>query len=300
MKDKNRHISDPDLNEIWEKTGHLERDSVVTPEETERALGRINRRIGPDKGRANNPSSREAIWLRTRYLIAAIALIVFAAAWLFTPKTVSVPYGEFSTVNLPDGSTVQLNSGSTLTYHRIFTFSGREVSLNGEGYFEVQPGDSPFRVEANGTTTEVLGTTFNIRSWSSDPDRKTVISVTSGLIEFFPSSLSDNRVQLKPGTASSWAPGLETPADPDPVSINDITGWLDNRMVFRDQPLQVVFNEIERRYNIEIDVEVESAASETITAFYNEPRTAEAILKDIGMVKGYRLSETSTGFRIFK
>lgn len=69
-------------------------------------------------------------------------------------------------MRLPDGSTVLLNEGSELSYSTSFGKQAREVTLTGEGYFDVQHNLSkPFKVLTGNVTTTVLGTAFNIKAY---------------------------------------------------------------------------------------------------------------------------------------
>lgn len=91
---------------------------------------------------------------------ASIALVI---ATVFLLRDTSVQYstgiGEQLVVNLPDGSTVQMNAMSKLTYQK--TDGQRQVALNGEAFFEVQSG-IPFIVKSPVGSVEVLGTSFNV------------------------------------------------------------------------------------------------------------------------------------------
>ena len=70
------------------------------------------------------------------------------------------------TVILPDGSIAQLNGSSTLKYHPYWWNISRNISLEGEAFFEVAKG-SKFSVESKNGTTSVLGTSFNIYARSN-------------------------------------------------------------------------------------------------------------------------------------
>lgn len=85
-------------------------------------------------------------------------------------------------VRLPDGSTVLLNVGSELRSSASFGETAREVSLMGEGYFDVQHDPSkPFRVLTGKVTTTVLGTAFNIKAYPGQPEIK--VTVTRGKVQ---------------------------------------------------------------------------------------------------------------------
>ncbi len=307
MDDKNRfplnrpapEIND-ELNEIWEMTGSARGVPPLEDAEVERTLQKVNNRIDQVENTGKQKPLYVHIREKSRYLVAAVALIVVGAYFLFLPVTVSVPPGEIASIELPDGSEAELNSGTVLKYSRLFGVTHRNLSLNGEAFFSVQPSGAPFKVEANSTIAEVTGTRFNIRSWRDDPFRQTTITVTEGSVEFYTVQSAGQKIRLTPGNLSLWNSQMDSPSEPNPVSVDDITGWRNNRLVFLDQPLAVILNELERRFNIQIDLEIPGAEQETLTAYYTNPGNAQTVLEDISTVKGFRYSKTSSGYRIFK
>lgn len=300
--DKNRFLADEELRQVWDHAGTVHTKPEMTGSEIDKALTDVHKRLGWN---INTPKQKTGhlsnkIGLYSRYAVAALALIVFGIYFLLMPQTMSVPYGEISTIELSDGSSVTMNSGSTLSYNRFFGWTHRSASLNGEAYFSVQAGDEPFRVEANGTVIEVTGTEFNIRSWQDDPGSETRVAVTEGEVRFYTIKQANEAVQLLPGTMSRWNTKMRTPSSPHKVAENDIAGWRTQRLIFQEQPLIAIFNELERRYDVRIDFEIPEADYETLTAYYSEPQSVEAILEDISMVKDFRYAETANGFRVFK
>ena len=94
-----------------------------------------------------------------------------------------VKFTDTQLVRLPDGSTVLLNQGSELSYNPAdFGIKNREVRLSGEGFFDVQhDAAKPFRVKTGKILTTVLGTAFNIRSFSNESEIK--VTVTRGKVK---------------------------------------------------------------------------------------------------------------------
>jgi ferric-dicitrate binding protein FerR (iron transport regulator) len=91
-------------------------------------------------------------------------------------------YGQKLTVSLPDGSIVKLNAGSSISYPAEFSGNKREVRFSGEGFFEVAKDSSkPFIIESDGIFTKVLGTSFNLRSYSNEG--KINVAVVTGKVE---------------------------------------------------------------------------------------------------------------------
>ena len=85
-------------------------------------------------------------------------------------------------IRLPDGSTVLLNEGSKLEYPDNFNTAAREVTLSGEGYFDIQHDASrPFIVHTGKINTTVLGTAFNIKAYPAQ--REVTVTVTRGKVK---------------------------------------------------------------------------------------------------------------------
>ena len=108
---------------------------------------------------------------------AAILLIAFFVSHNFfqdnkliskmAMQNVYVPAGQRSQVTLGDGTKVWLNANSTLEFPNQFYGSTREVSLDGEGYFEVTTNKAkPFIVKTEKYNIKVWGTKFNLMAYA--------------------------------------------------------------------------------------------------------------------------------------
>lgn len=269
---------------------------IVSPEETERDLEDVHIRLG-----FTGRSDRIAGYIRSygRYVAAAVALIVAGAAFLMLPQSVEISRGEMAVVSLPDGSQVELNSGSVIQFNRLFGVTNRNISLNGEGYFEVVTGEMPFEVTSNETITEVLGTSFNIRSWSDHPQNETIVAVKEGVVRFYPVTNIANAVRLNEADESRWQAGFESPAPPASTDLERITGWREQKFIFYEESLQQIFREVERRFDLEIDLENRAVANETLTGYYGDVANPESLLDDICTVAGLNYSKTANGYRVY-
>ena len=152
--------SDTEAQELWSLAGQMPRVPALSKADADRDLDDLFARLGIE-----TESKKSSNTFRLSWLIAATVLLIAGAGYLFTPTEVHVPYGETITHSFPDGSTVELNSGSTIHYSKLFGKTHRELSLHGEGYFTVAKQDQPFKIKTGDVTTEVLGTVFNLRSW---------------------------------------------------------------------------------------------------------------------------------------
>jgi transmembrane sensor len=293
---------------VWEESGaDLEKyrqklRQRIKP--VDEALSEVHSRLGfpstepgliPDSGK--NPTSVSGLkWV----LAAAVILVVLGAGYLLTPRIYIVSHGEMAEIELNDGSAIEMNSGTRIRHNRFFGRSNRTLHLEGEAYFTIRSGDKPFIINANGSTVEVTGTRLNIRSWSSDPGSETSVTVTEGEVYFYPEKSPDKRVVLSPGKMSSWNNNMIEPADPVSVSADRILGWRNNLLHFDDKPLAVILNELERRFDVRIDLEAQEMRYETLTTYYTEQRNLETVLNDISLVKGLRYAKTANGYRIYR
>ncbi|SMO58690.1 FecR family protein [Fodinibius sediminis] len=291
------------MKEIWELSADAGPPAPHSSEqEVESALLEVHGRIrtgGRPLKRAGQ--GKKNGWTKVRWwLAAAVVLLVFGAGLLLKSQTISVPRGELATVTLPDGSTVELNSGSQLWYSRLFGYTNRTVHLDGEAFFEVKEGGSPFIVSTQQSVVRVTGTQFNIRSWSLEPSRTTEVTVTEGRVRFYPEDLPEHSVMLREGEFSSWSENMKQPLAPRSVSVDNRLGWRKQKLMFNEQPLVVIFQELERRFDVDIELTAPHMAGETLSAFYARPKHVETVLKDICRVKGLRYSRTANGYRVYK
>lgn len=282
------------MEEMWELAGRARRTrDELSEAEVEEALADVHQRL--DSNAAANNIPRYRWW----WAAAAVILIVFGAGILFTPKTVTAPRGEIVKATLPDGSTVTLNSGTEIEYSRLFSWTNRRVELEGEAYFSVKKGQHPFLVEANKAVVRVTGTQFNVRSWSEDQPVHTEVTVVEGTVRFYPSVQPAHFVTLQQGEQSRWMARMKEPRAPQPVDVNKTIGWRAHQLMFNEEPLRVIFNELERRFDVTIRLENRRYADEALTAFYSKPENVESVIKDICRVKGLRYAKTANGYRVY-
>jgi ferric-dicitrate binding protein FerR (iron transport regulator) len=173
-------------------------------------------------------------------------------------NTMSTPNGRQFTVVLPDGTKVWLNAASSLRYPTMFTGTERKVEVNGEAYFEVAKNASmPFRAVVNNSTViEVLGTAFNISSYSDDKEIKATL--VEGAVRVITDNNTEskiNSVVLKPGqqakiTAAENSRGALTVINN--VDIGKVIAWKNGLFNFNGVQLEDAMQQLARWYDIEI------------------------------------------------
>lgn len=188
-------------------------------------------------------------WMGYAAAAASVLLLVF---FLF-PRTESTQEllaqnGEMKAYYLPDSSMVELNAGSRLVVDMEHWLEERKVKLDGEAFFKVRKG-SRFVVETNNGMVEVLGTSFNVNTRAGGLK----VDCFTGKVQVSKASMSGAEVlrplegvRLEPGS-SKW--------DRYKVSPSRQATWRDGMFYFEESPLINVFAELERQFDIQIDLE---------------------------------------------
>ncbi|HMH21053.1 MAG TPA: FecR domain-containing protein [Puia sp.] len=173
------------LRLIWEECSGL---SFTGSVDTTSAWQGFRHRIAerPDTVTQPGPLRRRIGWMQAAaILVVTIGIGILIYTGHGTRNKVPVilhPFSgsQVSTYHLPDGSVVQLDPNSNLSYPSEFISDQRNIHLEGGAFFTVAPDPhKPFRVAVNGITVTVLGTSFRITSVSG----RTEIAVKTGSIE---------------------------------------------------------------------------------------------------------------------
>ncbi len=162
-------------------------------------------------------------------------------------NTLSTSRGQQSQVRLPDGTLVFLNAESSLTYPVSFASAAkRQVSLSGEGYFEVAKDKAhPFIVKTTRQDVEVLGTHFNVNAYPVERVVKTTLLEGSVRI----SALGAGKV-LKPDQQAVLAP--DGKIDVSQADVDVAVAWKNDQFMFDSENIQAVMRMVERWYNVEV------------------------------------------------
>ena len=269
----------------------------------------------PEKG--SNPR------LRTVLSYSAIAMFIIAAILLYLPakdltkagkaqKTqneISISPGSRSSIQLPDGSHVWINSGSKLIYGNDFSGQTREVTLEGEAYFDVKKDPAhPFIVHTSGIDIKVLGTAFNVKAYTEDPTIEATL--IHGSIEVINSSKPDGpRVMMKPhekmvfrktgaGLASEGAdlrkyevPGILIRPLAHVTQDSAIleTAWIYNKLSFEDERFEDLAIRMERWYNLKIVFQDEQVKNSKVSGSFVNETPVEA-LKELQYLVAFEFS----------
>lgn len=190
---------------------------------------------------------------KTRSLIiywsAAAIFIMFLGItgfMRFYSASLHAPAGQHVSKILPEGSTVHLNAGTTLSYHPHWWRFSRILKLDGEAYFEVEEGKQ-FLVKSAQGTTEVLGTSFNIYARNGEYR----VHCLTGQVKVETDAGKTKTLDPNQSLRVSNRGEVEYQTD---VKAENAISWTDNRFVFTSVPLTEVFKEMERQFDIRIEL----------------------------------------------
>ena len=166
-------------------------------------------------------------------------------------NTIATPKGRQFQLVLSDGTKVWLNAASSLHYPTVFTGKTRQVQITGEAYFEVAKNVTmPFQVQINDQTKiEVLGTHFNINSYSDEQTINTTL--LEGSVRVFHKG---KEALLKPGqqaqvTGSQDAAPIKVVAG---VNLERVVAWKNGVFDFQDAQLDEVMRQLSRWYDVDV------------------------------------------------
>ena len=227
-----------------------------------------------------------AAWLK----VAAVAIVTLGVSFYYfrrSPETFDestvaalVKKPAYTTLTgetyfrLPDGSTILLNAGSSLSYSDSFGVNNRKVILDGEAYFDVvhDPAHT-FTVHSGSVTTSVLGTSFNVKAY---PDQnQIVVTVVQGKVR-----VSDDDRTVATITPNQQVIVDMTTHEAEQVIVNTTSelAWKEPYIILDNMPVPSALKLVSDKYNIPIRLESEELKSCRITSVFLNNVTLDDVL----------------------
>ncbi|HEY4289073.1 MAG TPA: FecR family protein [Puia sp.] len=178
--------------------------------------------------------------------LAFTGLPVGAGAELMYNTLTTNPGNQYQLV-LPDGTRVWLNAASSIRFPASFGGKERRVEVTGEAYFEVAANASkPFFVQHDSLTVKVLGTSFNINTYSNEATVATTL--VEGAIRV---GYGSNSQVLRPGQQARTGVDGHIVIMND-VSTDEIVAWKDDLFYFRSADIESIMRQLARWYDVRI------------------------------------------------
>ncbi len=159
---------------------------------------------------------------------------------LFNPRGSKV-----QPLTLSDGTKVWLNSESSIRFPTAFAGNERNVEITGEAYFEVTKDvTKKFIVSGNGVTTEVLGTHFNVNTYTDESSIK--VTLLEGSVKVTKGASSG---LLKPGQQAQVSSGIKVITS---VNVDAVMAWKNGYFNFVNADIKEILRQAARWYNLEV------------------------------------------------
>ncbi|RLJ72955.1 FecR family protein [Pedobacter alluvionis] len=257
----------------------------------------------------NKPYS---VWLK----IAAVVAIIIAGALVYNREAIFfkktgqleltqalTKAAEVKTIVLADGSTVKMNSGSSLKYPEHFTAATRDVYLSGEAFFDVKKDPQhPFIVHTEQLAVKVLGTAFDVKAYPNDTFTETTL--IRGKVSI---SLQNNIKQtfiLKPNDKFTLAG--------DKASMSQLsyfngtgterileTAWTNHELIYKNNSFEEIAKLFERWYGIKIAFKTPELKAVRFTGHVDKETLAEA-LEVLKLIENFNYSVNGKNVYIYR
>lgn len=292
------------LNEIISGLSNIPLQKVTNKDDEERSRVAIRQAMRQQKSEEDVVNIAPATNRWRSMLWAGGVAACMALVWALWPveksgdtssmHAVATNTDSKSTIRLPDGSTVKLNTNSSLQYNEDFGINGRKITLKGEAFFDIVKNEAqPLTVQAGNVDITVKGTIFNVRAY--EEDAVVEASLIEGAIEVSEKSDPERKILLRPNEKILIGQVVPVPGQtdkksvkegilelgkirPNPTdsSINEIV-WVEDELTFYKEPFYSLAQKMERWYKITIQFETEEMKNTTFTGSFEKENITEAL-----------------------
>lgn len=272
--------------------------NMETNIDVDKAWNKVQSRIKTELTQTRSESLYPGIFRSTFMRVAAVTLLILSLGisglyirnkgLLSNKITIATNNDQKNLlVSLPDGSKIVLNRNTQLSYHTNFGKQSRNVSLNGEAFFDISRDTLiPFIIDAGNASVKVVGTSFNVITNNSDAACE--VYVKTGKVMLIDNS-GFQSVLLDPefvGTLNLDSTDKTLNKDPNYLA------WRTDKLIYTGQKLDVVFHDLKRVYNMDI-VADDNSITDNIWTTPIETQSQDTIIRII--CASFNLSYTKDG-----
>jgi transmembrane sensor len=267
---------------LWLETESNEffREPAINREWAKLSEKLFNNESGLAVKRINHPKKSSFIFGLKPALSGAFILLLLIAGIFFITKGVKQPKVNIinaanmktKNIQLPDGSSVYLNTGSTIKYFGELNDDTRKVELKGEAFFSVKKDERPFTITTQNAKISVLGTKFDV--WTHE--NKTRVVVKEGKVNLSQKGIGAEGVNLLRDQLSIIKEN-ENPTSPKQIDPEYFLKWMHGNLVFYQSSLNDATDELEKFYDVKIDFANDSLKNFTLTGTFKNNNIDSAL-----------------------
>jgi ferric-dicitrate binding protein FerR (iron transport regulator) len=275
-----------DFRQIWKS----EYQTILPEDALTCDWGKIRARINF----SGNEKQRMGV-IGAFYRIAAVFVLILAVStalytyWNvpgFGRWTAFQTGNNIDSLRLPDNSMVFLNNHSSLKYLKSFGDGKRTVSLEGEGFFDVEHDPAnPFLVKTpEGVNVEVLGTSFHLKSGNGIEN--IALNVTKGLVSI---KYKNTSKKVEAGN-SAIMKNLEFRIEP--TSDGNFLAWKTGELIFSQSSLSSIAKALKDYYSEVKEVKIDTQSDILVTTTFKDQVISEVLEElELHFNKKFRLKD---------
>ena len=261
------HI-DPQFHEVWDAAGQYKYSFENGNDDAWKKFSAdlANKKASPAV--SNSPFTVQRNFKQIFRIAAAISLIAVGAwaFWFNNQSTAILEQGNYTSntgevkeITLKDGSVITLNANSSVAY--TITKNARKINLNGMAHFEVAKNpNAPFVIRSGSNQVTVLGTGFDVRSYTNKPLQ---VTVNHGKVRVEKLAANNSQTTL---ASAILTKGMRATENPNSVNkkasffqidsnVNLIAvQWNQNGLKFNNAHLSDVISAVESQYGVQIEI----------------------------------------------
>jgi Fe2+-dicitrate sensor, membrane component len=274
--DDNQVEKDEAMQEIWERS-----PSADVTDRTWEDLARLQELIATEQYSFHQ--SHRLFMQIAKYAAVIVFAVISSVITYYATKSsalqfaeFSVPYGECQKMQLPDGSTVWINAGSTLIYPQKFSADTRTVYLCGEANFSVMKNPKqPFIVKTKDLDVQALGTKFNVQSYPNMTS--TTATLMEGSVKVNAASNTALSYILKPNEQLTYSRSKKNVTIAQ-VDAEKLTSWRKGYLIFQGATFDDIVSTLERKYNVQINYDADKYRGKSYYGKFNPDESIDQAL----------------------
>lgn len=299
-KDKDASdITEADDSGLWEESS----SPALTPDEQEKEQYRAEARrlLQQLQAPAPQPERSKTRFVHRLLQVAAVVCFVLGSVYLWDYwRKATVDYLEVATavnehrdIMLPDGTRLTLNACSRVRYPEQFLAETREVELEGEGFFSVtHDAAHPFVVKTSRMDVRVLGTRFNVKSYSTD--EIIAVEVEEGKVQI---DLPEAMMRLKAN--EQMVCNTSSDVFNKQRMEHEAATWRKGFLYFDRTPMSDVVKTLERLYGCRIRLAPDQTFDNLISGEHDNPNL-ESVLQSIEFTSGIHYRKEGNDILLYK